>query len=129
MKAIQAVMLLMLGAAAEPRSAPATVEAQVVAYNRHDADAFAVTYAEDAQVYRAGEPVPLLAGRAAIRARYAALFRTRPDITVDVSARLTAGDYVSDHETIRGTAARAIVVYEVRDGLIRRAWLFGPPAG
>lgn len=120
--------LLALGIAAAPPSPIDVVERQLAAYNAHDADAFAATYADDAQVFKASDTAPVLQGRAAIRARYAALFASRPDVRAEVSARMVAGNFVSDHETIVGTSARAIVVYDIKDGLIRRAWLFGPPS-
>lgn len=125
--ALMPLLAVLSAAAPVPPSPAETVERQVAAYNAHDADAFAATYAEDAQVFKASGPEPVLQGRAAIRARYAALFASRPDLRVEVSARLVAGSFVSDHEAIVGTPVRAIVVYDVRSGLIRRAWLFGTP--
>ena len=130
MKPLAALPLLLLTAAGHPSASPAeTIERQLTAYNAHDPDAFAATYAEDAQIFKAGGAVPVMQGRAAVRARYAALFKARPDIRAEVSGRLIAGDFVSDHESIVGSAVKAIVVYEVREGVIRRAWLFGSPPG
>ena len=123
---ILASILLLLSANTMPMSPTDVVERQLRAYNAHDADAFAATYAADAQIYKAGSAGAVLGGRDAIRASYAKLFAARPGVRAEVSGRLVAGDFVSDHETIAGSNLRAIVVYEVHDGLIRRAWLFGP---
>lgn len=128
MKRWFALPLLLTLAAAKPVETPAqVVERQLVAYNAHDADAFAATYAADAEVFKSSADGAVLRGREAIHASYAALFRARPTIVAEVSGRLTAGDFVTDHETIRGTEMRAIVVYQVKAGLIRRVWLFAPP--
>lgn len=129
MKAL-VVSVLMLASQSDGRAqeSPAqVVERQLIAYNAHDPDAFAATYAEDAEIFKSGAAVPVLVGRAAIRASYAGLFRSKPDVRVDVSGRLIAGHFVSDHETVRGTAIKALVVYEVKDGFIRRAWLYSSP--
>lgn len=128
-RSLAPVLLLLTGAAPSPSPSPSpmeVVERQLSAYNAQDADAFALTYADDAQIYKSGNANAVLVGRNAIRASYAKLFAARPGLRVEVSGRLAAGDFVSDHETISGSETRAIVVYEVREGLIRRAWLFAP---
>lgn len=124
---VSILMLVSSGNDAAPDTPAQAVERQLIAYNAHDADAFAATYADDAEIFKSGATVPVLVGRAAIRSSYADLFRSKPDLKVDVSGRLIAGNFVSDHETVRGTNIQALVVYEVRGGLIRRAWLYSSP--
>ncbi len=123
------LLLLLCAATDKPPASPADVVArQLTAYNAHDAEGFAATYAPDALIFKPAATAPVLKGREAIRKSYAALFATKADLHVDVSARLIAGNFISDHESVRGTMLQAIAVYDVRDGLIQRAWLFAPPA-
>lgn len=124
---VSILMLASQGDSPAPETPAQVVERQLIAYNAHDPDAFAATYAEDAEIFKSGAVAPVLVGRPAIRASYAGLFRNKPDVRVDVSGRLIAGHFVSDNETVRGTAMQALVVYEVKDGLIRRAWLYSSP--
>ncbi|KAA2261946.1 hypothetical protein F0L68_14670 [Solihabitans fulvus] len=107
-------------------TAPETVvERQLAAYNSHDLDAFAATYAADVRVNRRDGSHFL--GRDALRQRYAeqfALGRCRAEIV----GRLTEGDWVVDHEIAHGLAddpLRVLVAYRVRDGLIDRVDFLG----
>ncbi|MFJ4092788.1 nuclear transport factor 2 family protein [Kitasatospora sp. NPDC089913] len=106
----------------EPRD---VVERQLAAYNSHDIDAFAATYAEDVTVRRADGS--LLQGRQALRDRYAGQFaagRCRAEIV----GRLTEGDWVVDQEIAHGladTPVRVLVAYRVRNGLIDRVDFLG----
>ena len=110
--------------AADP-SPEAVVARQVAAYGRGDAVAFADCYAPDARIYdaAAGE-APTLSGRDAIRAHYAESFRRAPGRRAIILGRLVNGAYVTDRERLSGTQTSALVTYEVRGGLIARAWLF-----
>ncbi|MGP4103411.1 nuclear transport factor 2 family protein [Nonomuraea sp. KM90] len=95
------------------------VERQLAAYNAHDLDAFAATYADDVRISRAngGE----IRGRTQLREVYARLFAQRR-YKAEVVGRLAEGDWVVDHEITHGadTSVRVLVAYRVRDGLIDR---------
>ena len=72
-----------------------------------------------------------------IVASKAPLFRDSPELSVENPSRIVSGDYVIDQEHIGGfnlagfpPAMQAVVVYRVRDGLIRDVvfLLLGSPA-
>ncbi|MFE5549759.1 nuclear transport factor 2 family protein [Streptomyces sp. NPDC056534] len=101
------------------------VERQLTAYNAHDLESFADTYAEEVRIsYPDGG---VIEGRQAVRESYAGQFaegRCRAEIT----ARLTEGDWVVDHEVAHGIAAdpvRVLVAYRVRNGRIDRVHFLG----
>ncbi|WP_412542849.1 nuclear transport factor 2 family protein [Longispora sp. K20-0274] len=96
------------------------VERQLAAYNSHDLDAFAATYAPDVHVNRRNGSQIL--GRDALRERYADQF-ARGRCRAEIVGRLAEGDWVVDHEVAHGIAddpVRVLVAYRVRDGLIDR---------
>ncbi|MEU8517335.1 nuclear transport factor 2 family protein [Kitasatospora sp. NPDC048722] len=104
----------------DPTDPRAVVERQLTAYNNHDIDAFAATYAEDVVVNRrGGHP---LRGRHALHDRYAVLF-AEGRCRARILGRLTEGDWVIDHELAHGVGSepiRVLVAYRVRNGLIDR---------
>lgn len=108
----------------------AVVQAQLDAYNAHDAEALAAIYADDAQQFQ--HPDTLLAsGGAQIRARFRARFAAaRPH--AQLLNRMVCGDMVIDHERVASSEADGpatldlVAMYEVRQGRIARAWfIFG----
>ncbi|MGF1427579.1 nuclear transport factor 2 family protein [Kitasatospora sp. LaBMicrA B282] len=101
------------------------VEAQLTAYNGHDLEAFAATYAPDVRINR--RDGSHLAGREALRAAYADMF-AKGRCRAEIVGRLTEGDWVVDHEIAHGIAddpVRVLVAYRVRDGLIDRVDFLG----
>ncbi|RJL32226.1 nuclear transport factor 2 family protein [Bailinhaonella thermotolerans] len=94
------------------------VERQLAAYNAHDLEGFAATYAEDVRIERRDGAV--IEGRAGLREAYEDQFaegRCRAEIV----GRLTEGDWVIDHEVAHDVAeepVRVLVAYRVRGGLI-----------
>ncbi|MFE4517020.1 SgcJ/EcaC family oxidoreductase [Kitasatospora sp. NPDC056783] len=101
------------------------VEDQLAAYNSHDLDAFAATYAPDVLVNRLGGD--RLLGREAVREAYAGMF-AKGRCRAEIVGRLTEGDWVVDHEIahgIRDEPLRVLVAYRVRDGLIDRVDFLG----
>ena len=106
----------------EPRK---VVEQQLAAYNSHDIDAFAATYAEDVLVNRRrGDQ---LHGRQAVRDAYVGQF-SEGRCRAEILGRLTEGDWVVDHELAHGVAddpIRVLVAYRVREGLIDRVDFLG----
>jgi hypothetical protein len=110
-----------------PSEAERVVQAQVDALNRHDVDAFMANYAPDA-IHWAYPSDTTFNGAARIRAHYTELF-SDPDaarLHATVRERIVKGRYVIDEEYIVGLPADdphvSVIIYEVRDGLIRNAW-------
>src|SRR5688572_25027160 len=99
-----------------PSAAERAVQAQLDAYNRHDAPAFAATYAEDARIDRFPDR-PWIAGREKIRETYGALFASMPNVHAEVVQRIVQGDRVIDHERLsglpNGASTIAVAIYEV----------------
>ncbi|MFD4942625.1 nuclear transport factor 2 family protein [Streptomyces sp. NPDC058239] len=94
------------------------VERQLAAYNSHDLEAFAATYAPDVCINRRGGD--RLLGRDAVREAYADMF-AKGRCRAEIVGRLTEGDWVVDHEIAHGITddpLRVLVAYRVRDGLI-----------
>jgi hypothetical protein len=106
---------------------PARVaERQIAAFNARDLDAFIALYAEDAVLAEFPAGTVLAAGKAAIRARYAPLFAGPALPPVRVEPRVVSGPFVVDHERWNakpGQRNQSVWMYEVRGGLIRRAWM------
>jgi steroid delta-isomerase-like uncharacterized protein len=72
------------------------------AWNAHDADAVASVFAEDAVLREAGRPDEIR-GRAAIRARAAALLAAFPDFRLERIVLLVDGDRHADRWVMTGT--------------------------
>jgi len=119
------------GATARTSSPDQDVQAQVDAYNAHDAEAFTACYAADARLVGLSGKRPPVEGRAAIAKAYAALIASQPGtFRVEIVERTASGPVVVDLERVHGMAdgkrwPDAFAVYEVRDGLITTAWF--PP--
>jgi len=102
-------------------------EHQIEAFNRRDLDAFMALYAEDAVLLEFPSGAIVADGKSAIRDRYAGMFRTlSPDFPpVRVEPRVIDGAFVLDYErwdAPPGERSHATWMYEIRNGLIRRAW-------
>jgi imidazolonepropionase-like amidohydrolase len=98
------------------------VQRQVNAYNCHDAQVFAETYAVNGEVVR---PSAYVRSRAAIAAAYHGLFANNPHLRVEILDRKASGETIVDKEHITGFADGSVrdatVTYTVRDGSIVRA--------
>lgn len=105
----------------EHRTALDTVHAQLDAFNAHDLDAFAATYAEDAVVTGVA-PQPI-AGRAAIRAFYEPrLANPKLSCVIDTHVMFGARWVVAQERVIdAGVATETIATFDVVDGVIARA--------
>jgi hypothetical protein len=103
-----------------PPTPEAVVQSQLDAYNAHDLDAFAATYADTVQIFRhPGQP--MLQGRAALRALYGPLFQAGPKARL--VHRQVLGDQVADVEAITLGGREhccALAIYKVEGGLITR---------
>jgi uncharacterized protein (TIGR02246 family) len=101
------------------------VDRQIAAYRDRDLDRFLSFYAEDVKI-RDFDGNVLVDGREGMRGMYGPLFRDSPELSVDNPHRIVSGDYVIDEEHISGfnlagfpPETQAVVVYRIRDGLIR----------
>jgi uncharacterized protein (TIGR02246 family) len=109
------------------------IQAQLDAYNRHDAAGFAATYATDAEVIELATGSFIAKGRAAIQTFYATRFQANPKLHAEVLQRVLQGPFVVDQERLTGVLSApggperppltAIVIYEVKGDRIARAWL------
>jgi len=95
------------------------VERQVRAYQAFDLDVFCACYAPDVVIEDADGQVTI-AGQAALRERYQAMFAQHP--RAEVVARLAVGSWVADHERVQVGERKLelLVTYHVRDGCIDR---------
>lgn len=101
------------------------VQAQLNAYNAKNLDALLATYAPDAEQFTLhGER--LARGHNEMRARFAARF-AETDLHARLLSRTVMGQVVVDHELVtrnfpegKGTV-ELLCIYELRDGLIRKA--------
>ena len=95
-------------------------ERQLVAYNAHDADAYAVCFAEDVVVEDAlGKRTA--AGRAEVHERWAAMFTRYPKVHAEVTSRIRVGEFVLHEESVTGrdeNPEHVVAIYRVRGGLI-----------
>lgn len=118
-----------VGAAAE-RTASDTLprrvaELQIEAYNRGDVDGMMVLFAESATMTEFPSGNLIAKDKATIRERFATMM-TRPDRPViTVEERVASGPFVFEVERWKakpGERDHSIWMYEIRGGLIRRAW-------
>ena len=62
-----------------------------------------------------------------MKQRYQSLFKSTPDLHVEIVNRIVLGNYVIDREEVTGfpdgRVKHTIVIYHVQDGLIQRVWL------
>lgn len=105
------------------------VQRQLDAYNAHDLERFVAEYTDDVRVFRPPATEPILSGKAAFAAHYAANRFNLPRLRAKVVSRIVCGNKVVDHERIsglEGPTVEAIAVYEVIDGRIGTVWFFYP---
>lgn len=93
-------------------------DATYAAWNAHDADAVAAVFAEDAvvrEVGGAGES----RGRAAVRARAAALFEAFPDLRLERVELIVDGDRHADRWVLTGTHRGPLFGFEATGRQVR----------
>ena len=109
-----------------PSDAEAVVQRQLDAYNAHDVEALAATYAEDAEQFE-HPSTPLASGLASLRQRWTSRFKD-PLLHAELRMRIVMGRVVIDHESVRSTfpegpgKTELVAIYEVRNGKIAKAW-------
>lgn len=112
-------------------SPEAVVARQLEAYNAHDLEGFMATFHAQAELFVLGESEPRTRGKAAVRELYGGLFDDSPELHSELVHRAVIGSRVIDHERITGRAGsdgvlELVMIYEVQDGAIRRAWSIRP---
>ncbi|WP_280137587.1 nuclear transport factor 2 family protein [Aureimonas sp. AU40] len=99
---------------------------QLEAYNAKDIDGFMRWWADDC-LYFAFPDTLLAQGAEAIRERHVERFR-EPDLEGRLLHRLSVGNMVIDHETVRRTFPEGVgevdvvCIYEIENGRIAKAW-------
>ena len=125
-----AIAVLFPGAA-HPQDAPHPNAGQVVrsyvdAFNRHDVSAMISMVDPAIEVfYPDGDGLFSLASSSAeqLAADLTAYFEARPEVKSSIRGLVDGPAFVSFREQIVGGAS-SLAVYEVRQGLVRRAWYF-----
>lgn len=112
-----------------PLMTPAeVVQAQLVAYNNRDIEAFMNVFHAEAEVFSLGEPKPLASGAEEVRKLYRDLFDQSPELHSTVINRTVLGNKVFDYEQITGRKGskeliELVVIYEVEGSKIRRCFV------
>lgn len=111
-----------------PRSAEATVQASIDAYNAHDADAYIAAFTPAATFGQLGGRV-LLDSREAMRGFYQQFFTARPTVRCEIKQRTVMGAFVIDLHEISGDdqpPMQAMVIAEIaasdEHGRIGKVW-------
>ena len=119
-----------------------TLRAYLEAFNRHEADTVAALCAENFRWYSmdGGTASVEIEGRAALREWLAGYFKSLPTVRSEFLSIEQTGSFLSvrerpswDNKEGRRVSQQALGIYEIRDGLIQRAWYFpsvkdAPPA-
>jgi uncharacterized protein (TIGR02246 family) len=99
------------------------IDKLVIAYNNHDARAFADFFSENA-IHGTLHSELLQHGREEIYRRYLEVFATYPENKTEVIQRITFGQFVVDHELVtRSSSAEpfnVVAIYTLEAGLITR---------
>jgi hypothetical protein len=103
------------------------VQQQLEAYNARNIDSFMACFHSEITIWTLGEEKPSVQGFDAVKALYAELFKISPDLHSTVINRSVIGAKVIDYERISGrkgskTDIFLVMIYEVKDGKIWRAW-------
>lgn len=127
---ILASILVMLAAPALCQATVSDVESliqrEVRAYNDRDLEAFMATYHPEVKIFRFPDTL-LYSGLEQMRPYYKELFDKAKDLHVEIAERIVMGDTVIDHEKITGhtrsPSLEAVLIYQLKDGLIHRVWI------
>jgi hypothetical protein len=119
-------------AADAPESPVQVVLTHVEVFNRHDADALAQRVSEDFIWYTVTSDATKIEsqGREKFREGMKGYFKSVPDVSSKLEGVTAAGPFVSFRETATWTSKTgkrslaSIGIYEIRDGLIVRAWYY-----
>src|SRR4051794_16977385 len=105
------------------------VARQADAYNSRDLDAFVATYSPDIELRTLGNDSVEVRGHKALREAYKFLLTVPKEFHAATVEQIVSGPFVVALEHLEGLpeplAFDPVVIYEVRDSLIRRVW-FSP---
>lgn len=100
-------------------------QAQLVAYNKGDIDAFLEPYAEDVEIYSFPNTLKSK-GKEKIRPTYSSMFKKYPDLHCELVNRIVKGNTVIDHERITLTKGaktfEAIAIYKIENNKITKVY-------
>lgn len=107
-------------------SCEAAAQAQLVAYNARDVDAFARAYCDDIQLIDLSTGAVFCNGIDELRLRYGRQFAENPDLHCKLIKRIVCPPFVIDEEDVSGLSpsgsVHAVATYECSGGKIKRAW-------
>ena len=135
------VMVASVAAAAEPTPTPTeqaepepirVVRAYIEAFNRHDIPAMAERVGADFVWFNvtSDRATVEVKGRDSLRKTLSNYFEGTPTVRSEIDGVANAGDYVSFRETARWNSLlgqrtqSSLAIYEVKGGLITRAWYY-----
>jgi hypothetical protein len=99
------------------------IDQLVIAYNAHNARAFADLFTEDA-IHGTLHAESQQRGREEIYHRYVEVFANFPENKTEVVQRTVFGSFVVDHELVRRSPAsepfNVVAIYTIEAGLIKR---------
>lgn len=102
-------------------------EMQLVAYNNRDIESFKNYFSDDIQLIRLETGEVFVDSKQKFIETYTGLFESRPNLHCRLIKRIVCGNYVFDEEIVSGLSqdgedVHATAIYEIKDGLIVRAW-------
>jgi putative hydrolase of HD superfamily len=101
-------------------------QAQLDAYNARDIASFAAVYHEEIQLFDLSSGNAFCTSRTQLIERYGTMFADHPELHCALIDRIVCPPFVIDEERVTGLApgreVHAVATYEVRDGLIVKAW-------
>lgn len=99
---------------------------QLEAYNNRDIEEFAKWFDEDVELIQLKSNETFCNGRQQLIQIYGDMFEKSPELNCEIVNRIVCGNIVIDEEEVTGIRngefVHATAIYEVKDGLIRRAW-------
>lgn len=110
-------------------SVDAPVQAQFLAYNAHDIEAFMSCFSENFKGYRMPSESPSTTGKESLREFYVNNRFNNPKLKAELISRTVMGNKVFDHELIHGLSdepLESVAVFEIKDNLISTAWFYFP---
>ena len=108
------------------RAAVAVARSLVDAFNAHDPAAMVALVTADFELYYVdadGTAEKALTGRDELSVEMTRYFAAHPDVRSKVGSAVEGPAFVAFREQIVGVSS-SLAVYEVRQGLVRRAWYY-----
>ncbi|MCP5117066.1 MAG: nuclear transport factor 2 family protein [bacterium] len=117
---------------AEEPSAAEVVKALLAAFNDHSPERMAELVSEDFELFYVAESETTLGlrGPEALQTEMRGYFGNLPTVRSEAEISVASGSYVAFKETVswqhegEERSQLSLVVYQVRDGKIRRAWYY-----